>query len=345
VHQGHGVLLEFLETGAMRGIHIGVIFVTAALLAACARIELPPHLKPLPKDTMMLLGRKGMRPEQPIFVRIFKEESELEIWKQRDDGRFYHFKTYPICNWSGDLGPKIKRGDKQAPEGFYRVTRHQMNPNSNYHLAFNLGYPNAFDRAHGRTGEFLMVHGDCKSAGCYAMTDGLMEEIYALAREAFIGGQEAFEVHAFPFRMTDEKMALHEDSPHYEFWRTLKEAYDFFEETRIPPSIAVCERRYLVNVRFYSPINPARLDPNGYCPPYEKLAPEPYFPSGHMQIAEERVVAPGPKKRTLDSIRNGTASLIMTAAVQQRVESPAPATNSPVASGWRPMSRMLGLAR
>ncbi len=237
----------------MRGIHIGVIFVTAALLAACARIELPPHLKPLPKDTMMLLGRKGMRPEQPIFVRIFKEESELEIWKQRDDGQFYHFKTYPICNWSGDLGPKIKRGDKQAPEGFYRVTRHQMNPNSNYHLAFNLGYPNAFDRAHGRTGEFLMVHGDCKSAGCYAMTDGLMEEIYALAREAFIGGQEAFEVHAFPFRMTDEKMALHEDSPHYEFWRTLKEAYDFFEETRIPPSIAVCERRYLVNVKILQP--------------------------------------------------------------------------------------------
>lgn len=291
----------------------------------------------------MLLGRKGMRPEQPIFVRIFKEESELEIWKQRDDGRFYHFKTYPICNWSGDLGPKIKRGDKQAPEGFYRVTRHQMNPNSNYHLAFNLGYPNAFDRAHGRTGEFLMVHGDCKSAGCYAMTDGLMEEIYALAREAFEGGQEAFEVHAFPFRMTDEKMALHEDSPHYEFWKTLKEAYDYFEETRIPPSIAVCEKRYLVNVRFYSPIDPAKLDPAGYCPPYEKLMPVPFYPSGDLQIAEERVVAPGPKKRTPESIRNGTASLIMTAAVPQRVESPAPANDAPVASGWRPMSRILGL--
>ena len=127
----------------------------------------------------MLLGKKGMDAQAPIFIRIFKEESELEVWKQRDDGRFYHFKTYPICNWSGDLGPKVKQGDRQAPEGFYTVTREQMNPDSNYHLAMNLGYPNAYDRSQRRTGEFLMIHGKCKSAGCYAMTDALIEEIYA----------------------------------------------------------------------------------------------------------------------------------------------------------------------
>ncbi len=132
---------------------------------------------------------------------------ELEVWKQRDDGRFYHFKTYPICNWSGDLGPKTRYGDRQAPEGFYTITREQMNPDSKYHLAFNLGYPNAYDRSQQRTGDFLMIHGKCKSAGCYAMTDALIEEIYAMARESFIGGHDSFQVHAFPFRMTDENMA------------------------------------------------------------------------------------------------------------------------------------------
>lgn len=340
--------LKAWDGGLMRGIHVGILIASAVLLlAACAKIELAPHLQPLSKDAMMLLGRKDMRPDQPIFVRIFKEESELEVWKQRDDGRFYPYKTYPICHWSGDLGPKTKRGDKQAPEGFYRVNRHQMNPNSNFHLAFNLGYPNAFDRAHGRTGEFLMVHGRCKSAGCYAMTDPLVEEIYALAREAFIGGQEAFEVHAYPFRMTDEKMALHVNSPHYAFWQTLKEAYDYFELTRVPPSIAVCERRYLVNVSFSRPVNPARLDADGYCPPYEYLAPDPFVPRIGEQIAEERVVAPGPKKRTLASISNGSAAMsITTAAVQTAspVPEPTPVVN-PAASGWRSVSRALGFAQ
>ena len=125
-------------------------------------------------DYEEMLGKKGMKLETPLFVRVFKEESELEVWKQRDDGRFYHFKTYPICNWSGTLGPKIQQGDMQAPEGFYSVPQSQMNPNSQYHLAFNLGYPNSYDRANRRTGEFLMIHGKCKSAGCYAMTDALI---------------------------------------------------------------------------------------------------------------------------------------------------------------------------
>jgi len=165
---------------------------TACLLASCAgNVELAAHLRPLPTDTMMLLGKKGMDVQAPIFVRIFKEESELELWKQRDDGHFYHFKTYPICNWSGDLGPKVRYGDRQAPEGFYTITREQMNPDSKYHLALNLGYPNAFDRAWKRNGDFLMIHGSCKSAGCYAMTDALIEEIYAIARESFIGGSDS----------------------------------------------------------------------------------------------------------------------------------------------------------
>jgi murein L,D-transpeptidase YafK len=272
----------------------------ACLLPGCGSQELLPAMRPLPKEAVMLLGKKGMKTETPIFVRIFKEESELEVWKVRDDGRFYHFKTYPICNWSGDVGPKERQGDKQAPEGFYSVTQQQMNPNSGFHLAFNLGYPNNYDRAHGRTGEFLMVHGKCKSAGCYAMTDALMEEIYALAREQFISGNESFQVHAFPFRMTPENLARHRKSKWYPFWMTLKEGYDYFETTRQLPEVAVCERRYLVNIKFVG--NTAtRIDPEGRCPPFERVRPEPFTPIGRQQIAERRVMAPGVKMRTLAS--------------------------------------------
>lgn len=316
----------------MRSLRVGMAAGTACLLAACAQIELPPHLQPLSKDAMMLLGTKGMRTDQPIFVRIFKEESELEIWKQREDGRFYHYKTYPICNWSGDLGPKQRQGDKQAPEGFYRVARHQMNPNSQFHLAFNLGYPNAFDRAQRRTGEFLMVHGKCKSAGCYAMTDGLIEEIYALSREAFIGGQESFDVHAFPFRMTDANMIRHQSSEHYRFWQTLKEGYDYFELTRRPPAVGVCERRYLVNVKW---LGAAPADGEAQCPAYEKLAIEPFRPAG-AQVAEERTMAPGPKMRTMASVGGQPVYGLTNATI---------GSASLNGSGWGAVSRALGLTQ
>src|SRR5262249_58940622 len=128
----------------------------------------------------------GMDPQAPILIRIFKEESELELWKQRDDGRYYHFKTYPICNWSGDLGPKVRYGDRQAPEGFYTVQREQMNPDSKYHLAMNLGYPNAFDRSWKRNGDALMIHGGCQSDGRYPLTYPFPEESCAIARQYVI---------------------------------------------------------------------------------------------------------------------------------------------------------------
>ncbi|MFV0294896.1 MAG: L,D-transpeptidase family protein [Hyphomicrobiaceae bacterium] len=208
----------------------------------------------------MQLGRMGMKPEEPIFIRIFKEESELEVWKQREDGRFYHFKTYPICNWSGTLGPKLKQGDRQAPEGFYTISHSQMNPNSKYYLAFNLGFPNAFDRANGRTGSSLMVHGKCKSAGCYAMTDALIEEIYGLARESFSAGHPTFEVHAYPFRMTDANMARHRKSQWFRFWTVMKQGYDYFEARHTLPPVTVCGGQYHVNTRPVT-MSPTRLTP------------------------------------------------------------------------------------
>lgn len=275
---------------------LGALIATSLLLAACSTApQIPASEQPLSKDALMLLGRKGMNPTAPIFVRIFKEESELEVWKLRADGRYYHFKTYPICNWSGDLGPKLRQGDKQAPEGFYSINHDQLNPNSKFHLAFNLGYPNAYDKSKYRTGQYLMVHGDCKSAGCYAMTDALIEEIYALSREALRGGQQKFDVHAYPFRMTDEKLARHRKSKWYRFWRTLKKGYDYFEIHRIPPTVTVCERRYIVDVVL--PEN-RTINPTARCPRFKRQRLMPFAPHPEeMQIAEERITVPGPKMR------------------------------------------------
>ena len=152
------------------------------------------------------LEADGLSLGAPIFLRIFKQENELEVWLENGSS-FELFRTYPICKYSGSLGPKLQQGDWQAPEGFYFVRPRQMNPSSRFHLSFNLGYPNAYDRAHGRTGDFLMVHGRCVSVGCYAMTDPVIDEIWTLADAAFRGGQPFFRVHIFPFRMTPENMA------------------------------------------------------------------------------------------------------------------------------------------
>jgi murein L,D-transpeptidase YafK len=227
----------------------------------------PKHLQPVPPQTVALIAAKGMDTNSPILLRIFKEEAELEIWKEARDGNYALLKTYPICRWSGELGPKIKQGDRQAPEGFYAITPELMNPRSSYYLSFNLGYPNEFDRSLGRTGMHLMVHGDCSSAGCYAMTDEQIMEIYALSRESFDGGQLAFQVQAFPFRMTAKNMARHRKNPHMAFWRMLKEGSDHFELTKQQPKIDVCEKRYVFNAHL---LDPSQLfDARGKCPEYD----------------------------------------------------------------------------
>lgn len=194
-----------------------------------------------------LAHARGMAKTSPIMLRIFKEENALEIWKQKPDGRYGLITTYQMCRWSGKLGPKFTEGDRQAPEGFYNVTPGQMNPNSKFYLAFNMGYPNAYDRANGRGGAHLMVHGACSSSGCYSMTDGQMQEIYALARDAFAGGQKSFQIQAFPFRMTAANMARYRDDPNIEFWKMLKEGYDRFEVAKMPPQVGVCGKKYVFN--------------------------------------------------------------------------------------------------
>jgi murein L,D-transpeptidase YafK len=242
------------------------------MLAACNPDTIPTgrSLAPLSDKMLSTIKDKRMDKDSPILVRLFKEESELEVWKKNQDGEFALLKTYPICRWSGDLGPKIKEGDRQAPEGFYTITPGQMNPNSNYYLAFNTGYPNSFDRAWGRTGSELMVHGDCSSRGCYAMTDEQIQEIYALARESFYGGQKEFQFEAFPFRMTALNMAKHRNNPNFPFWKMIKEGYDDFEAAHQEPKVAVCEKRYVFDAA--PPANasrPLRFDPRGKCPVFQ----------------------------------------------------------------------------
>ena len=197
---------------------------------------------------MALMSSKGMSPSDPIVIRAYKKESEMEVWKRGRDGRYALLKTLPICRWSGQLGPKVRQGDRQAPEGFYTVTPAQMNPNSAYYLSFDTGFPNAYDRAYARSGGNLMVHGTCSSAGCYAMTDEGAAELYAVAREAFAGGQRAFQFQAYPFRMTAENMAKYRADPNIAFWQNLKDGSDRFEATREEPQVAVASGRYVFSV-------------------------------------------------------------------------------------------------
>ncbi|MCC6919034.1 MAG: murein L,D-transpeptidase [Alphaproteobacteria bacterium] len=204
--------------------------------------ELPAPRGPRP-PLPVRLAQAGLSAGDAAFIRIFKQESQLELWLKHD-GRYVLFETYPICAWSGLLGPKQKEGDGQSPEGFYEVGRKQLNPNSAYHLAFNLGYPNAYDRALGRTGSALMVHGACASIGCYAMTDRFITEIYGLVEAALNRGQRSVPVHVFPFRMTAETVAVHGDSAWAPFWANLKQGYDAFEASGAPPAAYACAGRY-----------------------------------------------------------------------------------------------------
>lgn len=184
-----------------------------------------------------------------IFIRIIKateaeDKGVLETWKRGSDGQFHLDRTFPICTWSGALGPKLREGDGQSPEGFYFVRPSSLNPNSSYHLSFNLGFPNAYDRAHDRTGSFLMVHGECVSIGCYAMTNDGVDQIYADVEAAFAGGQAFVRVHIFPFEMSADNLEAYGENPNYAFWANLKTGWDWFEENRVPPNVSVSELSY-----------------------------------------------------------------------------------------------------
>jgi murein L,D-transpeptidase YafK len=202
-------------------------------------------LRPIPPQTLAQMDKIGTTESAPVLIRTYKKEAEFEIWKMKSDGQYALLKTFPMCRWSGQLGPKTREGDRQVPEGFYTIAPSQMNPNSNYYLSFNVGYPNAYDKAWDRTGGNIMVHGVCSSAGCYSMTDAQIAEIYAIAREAFNGGQHEIQMQSYPFRMTAENLAKHRLDPNIDFWMQLKNGYDHFEVTKTEPAVLVCGKRYV----------------------------------------------------------------------------------------------------
>jgi murein L,D-transpeptidase YafK len=248
-------------------------------------------MRELPAALLSLLQQKRMPRLSPILLRVFKEESELEVWKQTATGRFELLKLYPVCRWSGEVGPKLHEGDYQAPEGFYAITPKLMNPNSSYYLAINMGFPNAFDAANDRDGSFLMIHGNCASVGCYAMTDEQIGEIYALARDAFLGGQPAFQVQAYPFRMTPENLARHRTNPNMPFWQMLKIGNDHFEATHFEPRVDVCGRRYVFDARpLPGSSTTLTFAPGEQCPAFV-VAPKVAQPALEKQRADETAYA------------------------------------------------------
>lgn len=236
---------------AIAGISLAVSLVTIALAGdgeTQTAVPLSPRshavIERVHPGMKKNLAARGLTFGAPVFMRIFKEERILEVWLGKK-GSYELYQAYAICHYSGDLGPKLREGDNQAPEGFYRVIPARMNPNSQFHLSFDLGYPNAYDWANNRTGSALTVHGNCVSIGCYAMGDPAIEEIWALAEASVRSGSPSFDIHAFPFRFTPERLTRHAASPHLPFWQNLQEGYDRFEAKRTPPRIGVRNRHYV----------------------------------------------------------------------------------------------------
>lgn len=189
------------------------------------------------------LKAAGVTLASPIVIRIFKAESELEIWKEKS-GTYFLFATYPICHWSGTLGPKLRTGDKQAPEGFYTLTKAQLHHSGRWPKSLNLGFPNVYDQSQARTGSDILIHGGCSSVGCYAMTNPVMEEIYQLTQTAMELGETHVPVQVFPFRMTEENLKARANSPWTDFWMNLKEGHDVFETTKQQVKVNTCNGRY-----------------------------------------------------------------------------------------------------
>jgi murein L,D-transpeptidase YafK len=232
-----------------RGAAVGLTIAVCGWVAGCddSYLDQGPgrSQQPLSGATLAAMEKLDTTPSSPTLIRTYKKEAELEIWKMKSNGEYALLKTYPMCRWSGQLGPKKREGDMQVPEGFYPITPGQMNPNSHYYLAFNVGYPNAYDRAYGRTGGNVMVHGVCSSAGCFSMTDEQVADIYAIARESFTGGQREIQLQSYPFHMTPENMAKFRLDPNIDFWKNLKDGSDHFEVTKAEPPVLVCGKRYV----------------------------------------------------------------------------------------------------
>jgi len=210
-----------------------------------------PRSRAIVEEAIVRLGGElasaGLEPGDPLFLRAFKEESELEIWmKPASEPHYLLFKVHRLVAAAGRSGPKLREGDGQAPEGFYTFGPEALRPETRHHLGIDLGFPNAYDRQRGRTGSDLLIHGGSLAGGSYALPPAAMDEVYALADAAFRAGEEEVAVHLFPFRLVDARMDKVWSNPSRwtEEWVNLKEGYDFFENVRLPPRIGLDGDRY-----------------------------------------------------------------------------------------------------
>lgn len=228
----------------------------------------------------------------PVFLRVFKAESEFELWIRRKS-RYVLFATYPVCYWSGALGPKLREGDRQTPEGFYVITEKHLHRGGRWRRSLNIGYPNPFDRVQGRTGSLILIHGGCDSIGCFAMTNAVSAELHDIVAASLRGGNDHVPIHVFPFRMTPENLAAHAESPWAPFWADLKAGYDSFERTRAPPRVSICGKRYRVEdaspfVRAPDHIEVCPADREMVAKLLEQTDPKPKLAAAKVQVAGQR---------------------------------------------------------
>jgi murein L,D-transpeptidase YafK len=205
-------------------------------------VKIPYPVSPITDTLQKQFAAKKLKfPPIEMYVRSFKLDRKLEVWvKDSVKGSYKLFKTYKVTMESGVLGPKRMEGDYQVPEGFYYIN--EFNPNSNYHLALGLNYPNASDKILSDSlhpGGDIYIHGNRVSTGCIPIDDEPIEEVYVLASIVKSNGQDFIPVHVFPVKYDDKKSfdylarVSQHDQPLQKFTITLKEVFDYFEEKTI----------------------------------------------------------------------------------------------------------------
>lgn len=274
-----------------------------------------------------LFERQGIPyPAALIYIRIFKREHQLELWARAlDRPRYRLVKTYDICALAGELGPKRRQGDEQTPEGFYEIDA--FNPASQYHLSLHVSYPNAADvRSRGpgirSLGGEIFIHGGCRTAGCIAVTDANIRELYWIAAEIHAAGQDRIPVHIFPSRLTDLEMAkldkaFSDDPEARGFWRSLKPGYDYFQDTHQLPQVDVdWNGEYRLATADYAP--PAEL--------FRHTTPAGGIPrvvsSGTRRLAELWTRAAASRRTALNDLTTARAAIPDAAKVAPPTERP-----------------------
>ncbi len=252
-------------------------------------------------------SRKHLKLGSPVLIRIYKQSSELELWVLRGP-RFVLLNVYPICRWSGRLGPKLQAGDRQSPEGVYTITAAGLIVNDRWHRAMNINYPNRYDRVNSRTGSGILIHGRCRSIGCFALSDANVEEVYEAVRSALAAGQRQVQVVALPLRFRNKSVEAPPDLPG--FWQDLSREEALFHRDRVPAPAWLCGGRYVFEDRLAHggktmPESSLDCSPlNRPVSPAEAAAMAPHIPNG--------VVFAGPARTTMPWSAQPTAAELET---------------------------------